>query len=138
MSSLLKYFDKLSQKFHIHKSHFRRYLQLRGFVASNSDCFPLCPLVSMLDTRQIISRICALLNTHNQTNLDSLKMKWETDLAEIIPEATLQINYTENWLIFIVQFKIVHRLHWTKDRLSKIKTDFDPTCVLAIHFWDVL
>lgn len=28
----------------------------------------------------------------------------------------------------VIQFKIVHRLHWSKTRLSKIKPDLDPTC----------
>lgn len=28
----------------------------------------------------------------------------------------------------VVQFKVVHRLHWSKVRLSKIKDGFDPTC----------
>lgn len=27
----------------------------------------------------------------------------------------------------VVHFKIVHRLHWSKDRLSKFKPDLDPT-----------
>lgn len=28
----------------------------------------------------------------------------------------------------MIQFKVVHRLHWSKTRLSKIKDGFDSTC----------
>lgn len=28
----------------------------------------------------------------------------------------------------VVQFKIVHRLHWSKVRLSRIRPELDPTC----------
>ena len=44
-------------------------------------------------------------------------------------------NYTANLLFssiclrhIVVQFKIVHHLHLTKDRLSKINMGIDPTC----------
>jgi len=98
-------FEQLQQKYGLHKSFFYRYLQLRGFVASNSNCFPLSPPESLLETilkckvnmKKIIGRIYTLLNTHNMNSLDG-------------------------------QFKIVHRLHWSKDRLSRIKTGIDPTC----------
>ena len=67
-------------------------------------------------------------------NLDSLKDKWETDLGERISE-TLWQNiirriYSSSICLkhAVIQFKIVYRLHWTKVRLSKIKTDLDPTC----------
>lgn len=81
-----------------------------------------------------MSGIYKLLNSHNLTNLESLKDKWETDLGERISEDIWQKII---WRIYsssiclrhaVIQFKIVHRLHWTKARISKIKPDFDPTC----------
>lgn len=130
---------QLAQKFYLQKSHFYRYLQLRGFVASNSDCFPLCPPVSLLDTifkckvdtKQIISRIYTLLNRHNLNSLDPLRNKWETDLDETIPELIwqkiMQRIYSSSICLrhTVIEFKIVHHLHWIKDRLSRIKTDID-------------
>ena len=85
-----------------------------------------------VDTK-IISRIYTLLNTHNVSSLDSLRNKWEADLGGNFPEAIwqkiLQRIYSSSICLrhTVVQFKIVHRLHWTKDRLSKIKRDIDPT-----------
>lgn len=135
-------FVQLQQKYDLHKSHFYRYLQLRGFVASNSDCFPLSPPESLLEIilkckvnmKKIIGRIYTLLNTHNMNSLDSLRTKWETDLDETISEEKwqkiIQRIYSSSICLrhTVIQFKIVHRLHWTKDRLSRIKTDIDPTC----------
>jgi len=119
-------FEQISQRFGIPRSDFFRYLQVRCFVISNSDCFPLCPPKSLLDsifkcstvTKQIISKIYTLLNSHQVISLESLKRKWETDLEE--PISCLRHA--------VVQFKIVHRLHWSKVRLSKFKPDLDPTC----------
>lgn len=135
-------FEQLVQKYHILKSHFYQYLQLGNFVFSNFKCFPLCPPTCLLDSifdcklvrKRTISTIYEILYSHNLTPLDRLKNKWETDLNEPITEDT--------WLkiirgIFsssiclrhaVIQFKIVHRLHWSKVRLSKIKADIDPTC----------
>lgn len=111
-------------------------LQLRGCVTSNSDYFPLCPPMSLLvaifkckiDTKQTMSRIYTLLNTYHVTSLESLK-----HLEECISEPVWQRNHMENLDLlsmpqtYCSQFKIVHGLHWSKNRPSKIKTDLDPT-----------
>lgn len=135
-------FEQISQKFGIHKSDFFRYLQVRCFVASNSDCFPLCPPTSLLDSifkcfivsKQIISKIYKLINSHQVTSLESLKHAWEADLEEPISELVwqkiIQRIYSSSVCQrhAVVQFKIVHRLHWSKERLSKFKPDLDTTC----------
>lgn len=135
-------FEQLVQKYDIPRSHFYKYLQLRNFVISNSDCFPSCPPMSLLDsifncksvTKQAISIIYVLLNTHDLTPLDILKNKWETDLDEPISEEiwhkVIQGIFSSSICLrhAVVQFKVVHRLHWSKDRLSKINVDIDPIC----------
>jgi len=135
-------FEQLVNKFDIPRSHFFRYLQLRNFVTSHSDCFPSCPPTSLLDSilrigtksKQIIGRIYSLLNLHNLATLDHLKNKWEEDLNEQIPDAIWQkiIRRIYSSSIcqrhVVVQFKIVHRLHWSKVRLSRIRPELDPTC----------
>ncbi len=43
----------------------------------------------------------------------------------------------------LIQFKVIHRLHWSKQKLSKIFPDVDPSCdrcgqvpaLLAHMFW---
>ena len=109
-------------------------------MASNSDCFPLSPSESLLETilkckvniKQVIGRIYTLLNTYNMNSLDSLRIKWETDIDDTIPEETwqkiIQLIYSSSVCRrhTVVQFKIVHCLHWTRDRLSNIKKGIDP------------
>lgn len=133
-------FEQLSCKFNIHKSQFFRYLQLGCFVTSNLDCFPLCPPTSLLDsifkcksdTSQIMSRIYTMLNSCQVTRLDSLRGKWEgvleTSISDTIWQKIIQRIPSSSVCLMVIQFKIVHRLHWSKERLSKIKTDLDPTC----------
>lgn len=135
-------FEQLVQNYDIPRLHFYKYLQLRNFVASNTDVYPSCPPTSLLDAvlncksdrKQTISIIYELLNTHDLIPLDLLKNKWETDLDESISDDTwhkvIQRIFSSSICLrhAVVQFKIVHRLHWSKVRLSKINPDMDPTC----------
>lgn len=43
-------FDKLVNRFKIPSSHFFRYLQVRNFLVSHTDCFPSYPPTSILDS----------------------------------------------------------------------------------------
>ena len=135
-------FEQLVSKYAIPRSHFFRYLQLRDFVKSQFAGFPLSPSTSLLDTifsqgtvlKRIIGRIYELLNLHNSASLDNLKTKWEEDLGEQIPEESWQkiIQRIHSSSICqrhaVIQFKVVHRLHWCKTRLSKFRPDIDPLC----------
>lgn len=136
-------FEQLVQRYDIPKSHFYRYLQLRNFVALNSDCFPTSPPTSLLDTvftlksvtKRAIGSIYDLINTYNPTPLNLIKMKWETDFDEVIPEETWQKiikNIFSSSICLrhaVIQFKVVYRLHWSRTRLAKINADIDPICV---------
>uniref|UniRef100_A0AAR2M2X3 Reverse transcriptase zinc-binding domain-containing protein n=1 Tax=Pygocentrus nattereri TaxID=42514 RepID=A0AAR2M2X3_PYGNA len=135
-------FEQLTQRYNIPRIHFYRYLQLRNFVSSNLDSFPLSPSISLLESiykhkainTQAISIIYGLLDSHNYTSLELLKSKWEMDLGGTILEETwckiIQGIFSSSICAkhAVIQFKIVHRLHWSKVRLSKIKAGLDPTC----------
>lgn len=140
-------FQQLMEKFSVPKSHVFRYLQLRNFIGSNSGCFPLCPSRSLVDelmdyrtdTKKVLSKIYTLLSSHHETSLDELKQKWENDLNENISNSVWQkaiqnIHSSSVSLRHaVVQFKVVHRLHWSKDKLSKIKPDLDSSCDRCKH-----
>lgn len=61
---------------------------------SNAGCFPLCPPALLVDeivkcksvTKRYMSRVYSLLSSYNDTNLDSLKCKWEIDMEESISD----------------------------------------------------
>lgn len=83
--------------------------------------------------KQAISRIYELLSMYDSTPLNSLKNKWEEDLDELISEEVwhkiIQGIFTSSICLrhAVIQFKIVHRLHWSKVKLSKIKANIDST-----------
>ena len=111
-------------------------------IASHSSCFPLYPCVSVLDSifklgknlKQIVGKIYGLPNLFNLSILDYLKHKWKEDLNEQIPDIVWQKVIRRIHMSSICQrhtveqFKIVHRLHWSKVRLSKIRPELNPTC----------
>lgn len=92
------------------------------------DIFKLKP-----GAKRVISVIYELLSNYKLTALNSLRCKWEGDLGKEISDDTWQKIiggiYSSICLRHVViQFKVVHRLHWSKTKLSKIKDGFDPTC----------
>ena len=135
-------FEQLVKKFNIPRTHSFRYLQLRSFVASISNCFPTHPPTSLLDlifkmdtdSRQIIGRIYKLLILHNPAIKENSKSRWEGGLNEQIPEEIWnRIIYRIHSSSIcqrhsVVQFKVVYRLYWSKVRLAKIRPDVQPTC----------
>uniref|UniRef100_A0A3P9H232 Reverse transcriptase domain-containing protein n=1 Tax=Oryzias latipes TaxID=8090 RepID=A0A3P9H232_ORYLA len=135
-------FDQLLVKFNIPRSHFFRYLQLRSFVFKSYPCFPSHPPDSLLEStlkinvgsRGTIGKIYSLLNTHDLEPLTTLKSHWEEELHLNIPdsiwsEALDNIHSSSICLRHqVIQFKIVHRLHWSKAKLSKFVHNIDPTC----------
>lgn len=82
----------------------------------------------------LLSTIYEILYSHNLLPLDLLKNKWETDLNEPITEdtwhKTIERIFSSSICLrhAVFQFKIVHRLHSSKIRLSKSKAKMDPTC----------
>lgn len=135
-------FDRLMEKFHIPKTHFFRYLQVRSFVIKHISSYPnspeACPLEDCLRLRPIargqISQIYALLHRINPESLSKLKNAWESDLNLQISDDvwSLSIDRIHSTSICIrhclVQFKIFHRFYLTKAKLAKIYNTSDDGC----------
>ena len=135
-------FDQLKLKFNIPNSHFFRFLQLRSFILKSFTHFPSQPLDSLLNyilkfnsgSKGIIGNIYSLLNTYNLEPLTSLKIQWEGDLGFELPEniweRALDRIYSSSICLrhTVIQFKVMHRLHWSKVRLAKFTPSIDPIC----------
>lgn len=135
-------FEQLSLKYKIPNSHFFRYLQLRSFVSSQSAQFPSVPPSTLLDSllkfssnhKGLIGIIYLSLNSYNVKPLTRLKGQWEEELGveftEDIWDSILDKIHSSSICLRheVMQFKIVHRLHWSKARLAKITPDIDPKC----------
>uniref|UniRef100_A0A672IAP0 Reverse transcriptase domain-containing protein n=1 Tax=Salarias fasciatus TaxID=181472 RepID=A0A672IAP0_SALFA len=137
VEGLFASFQQLKTAFRIHDSQFFRYLQLRSFMSTSFNYFPSCPPDSLLETILVMntfSKVYNVINSHNVQPMAQTRRKWEEELETAISEDEWQsaINniYSSSICLRhrVIQFKILHRLHWSKVRLAKIKRDIDPTC----------
>lgn len=135
-------FEHLKTHFDIPDSHFFRYLQLRSFVSTHLSSFPSLPTDCLLDRlikippyiKETIGTVYSLLNMDNSKPLTALKHKWEeelnTDISDTQWQTTLKNIHSSSICVrhTVTQFKVVHRLHWSKARLVRIRSDIDPMC----------
>ena len=62
------------------------------------------------------------------------KNEWEAELGEIIPDTLWEEslasihNCSRNVRHRLIQFKIIHRLHYSKEKLHKIYPELSPLC----------
>lgn len=117
-------FDQLVSKFGIPRPHFFRYLQLRNFISSHSDCFPRYPSMTLLDSifklrkdfHQLIGRICNLY-LHNLVTLDGLRCRREEDsnnkISDVVWQKIIKRIYSSSICQrhVVVQFKVGHQIH---------------------------
>lgn len=135
-------FQQVKVKFQIPNSHLFRYLQLRSFVSSSMSHYPSLPPPSLLDSimelspysKGLIGKIYSIINSHNLEPLVKLKRKWEVELeielSEDMWQSVLDNIHSSSICLKhrVIQFKVVHRLHWSKVKLAKFKPNIDPNC----------
>ena len=99
-------FSDLCEKFNLPKSNLFRYFQVRNFVKSNNTCFPNIPPNSIIDSildiptnqKGLISKIYTLNKSTSCSRLN------------------------------LIQFKVVHHIHFTNSKLSKMYSNIAVTC----------
>lgn len=135
-------FTSLSDRFNLPNSHFFRYLQMRHFIQKQFPHFPNRPpeteidqLLS-LDRRQkrltsVIYNKIALLNPASTI---SPKNAWEKDLGIDITEDhwrdILKRIHSSSICArhCLLQWKVVHRAHFTNVKLAKIYPNHSDAC----------
>uniref|UniRef100_A0A3B3CPH8 Reverse transcriptase domain-containing protein n=1 Tax=Oryzias melastigma TaxID=30732 RepID=A0A3B3CPH8_ORYME len=134
-------FQQLSNSYSLPATHFFRYLQVRHFIATSISGFPNKPSKNVMDdifcfnptqsksiTKMLKSVSCL------PPSMQNIKLAWEQDLQISISDAIwdnilLKINYSSMCARHcLIQFKIVHRAHLSKAKLSKMFPQTDPTC----------
>ncbi len=129
-------FSQLKSKFTLLQSHFFCYLQIRNYVKKNIPQFITKPenhiihdlLSSHPETRHLVSCFVSAFATSVCTK--HLKAVWSTELNdEIWEEALLRIkSCSVNSRYKLIQFKVIHRLHYSKTRLNKIFPSISSQC----------
>ena len=135
-------FETLKRDYDLPTSHFFRFLQARSF-AQEHFTFPIMTNKSVIDiildwdsyTRCNISNIYEIIHSIDPPLLDKTKLAWEQDLGLELEEETWErsldrIRTTSLCLRHgLIQFKILHRLHFSREKLSKIYPGVDSACI---------
>ena len=136
-------FQQLQQIFDLPSSHFFKYLQARSFVQKNFSSFPNEPSTSQMDTLFLqnpfikggISIIYHKLSQlEGDVSLEHVRAAWQEDLELDIAdwqweEAQERVHSSSLCIRHgLIQFKILHRLHLSKLKLSKMFSSVDPLC----------
>lgn len=135
-------FAQLSGKFSLPNTHFFRYLQARHFLRSQMASFPEATTATAADMlldlhpsrKGLISVIYNELMGIKQTPLDKIKTAWEQDLnfqlSNDVWDSILRLVNSTSLCArhCLLQFKVVHRTHISKARLSRMYSDVDPLC----------
>lgn len=135
-------FEELARKFALPRSHFFRFLQIRSFIKKVFAPFPGIPPTSPMDTlldlkphsRGLISSIYSIITSIDPQSLDDICKAWQSDLRREITDgewedALNQVHSSSPCARHgLVQFKVLHRLHFTNSRLAKIYPNVSPAC----------
>lgn len=135
-------FTNLSTRYELPVSHLFRYFQTRNFVAKCFPNFPSLPPEHCWETmlsfvphnRGIISRLYDIILAFSDDSNDKLKRTWERELGIQIQEesweqAIERIRSTTTCArLGLIQFKVLHRVHFSKLRLSEIYPDVEDKC----------
>uniref|UniRef100_A0AAQ5XLH4 Reverse transcriptase domain-containing protein n=1 Tax=Amphiprion ocellaris TaxID=80972 RepID=A0AAQ5XLH4_AMPOC len=135
-------FNQLKEKYSLPQSHFFRYLQVRHYVQSEIKRDQNLPieheiyqiLRSPPDSKHLISKIICLFDDCISVRTEKTRDTWKEELGIEISESMWtkclsKINSCSvNSRHRLIQFKIVHRLHYSKSRLHKIYPSVSPVC----------
>lgn len=135
-------FEQLCSKFSLHKRNFFRFLQVRDFLRKTLPQFPSLPpcnpckaLLERPPTlRGIISTLYSRISQVQCSSYLSLKGDWGSDIGDDITEelwqSILQRVHTSSICARhgLMQCKIIHRTHWTRQKMSKFFPDVSSTC----------
>lgn len=138
INSQLASFAQLSNKFHLPNSHFFRYLQFRHYVEENrSDSTPTThPFLETFllppDSKQLISKCVGSFT--KSVSSDFIREAWSKDLnseisAELWEEALSRVHCCSlNSCYKLIQYKGLHRLHYSKTELNLTCPSVSPVC----------
>lgn len=135
-------FANLSSRYGLPISHLFRYFQIRNFVAKCFPNFPSLPSEQQWETmlsfiphhRGTISKLYdTILSFSNHSNV-KLKCAWEEELGMQIHEESWEQaiervrTSTSCARLGLIQFKVIHRAHFSKSRLSELYPEVENKC----------
>lgn len=150
-------FQHLQQTYDLPSAHFFRFLQIRDYIKTHIPHYEHMPKHNTLDSlrrltpgsRGTVSFLYDMLRAHEVVPTDKLKNYWEQELNMEISitvwEGIMDRIHSSsiNSRHSLIQFKVVHRLHFSKARLHDIYPNISPLCdkckqqtgTLTHQFW---
>ena len=151
-------FEQIRRKFNLPQSHFFRFLQIRHFLSQHTTSFPNMPTNSSMESiflpDPLVKGGISIIYNHlscldSNASLAYLKTAWENDLGISITDeqwsSAQQTVHSSSVCARhgLLQFKILHRLHLSKEKLSRMYPNVNPACdrcghspaTLAHMFW---
>ena len=134
-------FGDLCEIYNLQRSDMFRYFQVRNFVKTHSPIFPEIPARSGIEVfmpaaslaKGVVSYLYEAI-PRKDPGLGKIKSSWETELGftfsdEWWEQATERVNSSSSCArLSLIQFKVLHRTHYSKARLSKIYPDVTDCC----------
>lgn len=135
-------FTDLSRRFDLPKSHLFRFFQIRHYIRNQNPKFPSRPPETLMDSllaldperKRLISSIYCLINSAIDSPASSPKDSWERELGTTLPDEywqrVLQSVHSSSICARhgLIQCKIVHKVHYTNLRLSRIYPNVADSC----------
>ena len=135
-------FNELKEAFSLPQAHFFRYLQVRHFVQNTFNNFESLPqehcfyalMKQHPNTKHLISKFVSLFSKSSIPSTNHIKSSWEVDLGvelsdEIWNEGLRRIHSGSiNSRLQLVQFKVMHRLHYSKVKMNKMYPTVSDIC----------
>lgn len=135
-------FTQLKEKYTLPPSHFFRFLQIRDYTRKNITNFESLPVSTDLyallnqapDSRRLVSRFINIFTAYEPAPTQHLKEAWEKDLGITISADdwdtclssihSCSINSRHQ----LIQFKVIHRLHYSCTKLHSFYPSVSPIC----------
>lgn len=133
-------FAQLKSKFGLPAGHFFRYLQIRNFVRQSIPHFETLPeqhsfyevLIRPPTSKHLISLFVNIFCS--ATPSLHIKEAWISDIGEEISDALWAQGLNRiktcsvNARLQLIQFKVIHRLHFSRTKLNRIFPSVSATC----------
>lgn len=135
-------FSQLQEKFSIPSTHFFRYLQIRNYARQNISNFEQLPeehrcctlLLGRPDSKHLVSVFVKIFLEEFNVDTQFIKASWEAELGLQIDDITWDGGLSRiqacsvNARHQLIQFKVIHRLHYSKTKLHRIFPSISPLC----------
>lgn len=141
IDGVLGSFTQLQQKYNLPKIHFFRFLQIRNYLRTHNVSLEEVPpsiaddcLTQCRGQKHQLSLIYERLFAANAPTTKMIREEWEREFGIKISEEIWQNSLEDidkqsiNTRLCLIQFKVLHRLHFSKKKLHRIFPNISPIC----------